>query len=154
AWMSGLAAHGIWGLASPQSDTGLLMGGSLAVGANLALTVGAISSATGKRLPGRAFGVVEMLLTTPSIAVGSYELATPGRPSQPPCAGLTAWPGALFVHGVASLAVGIKAERERIERSVRDIQRRSSRGPRLAFMPTRLAGGPVAAQAFVVSGVW
>ncbi len=73
AWMSGLAIHGFWGLTAPETDTRLLLGGSLAAGANLAFTVGALAAGVDGRLPGRAFGAYEMALTAPSIAVGTIQ---------------------------------------------------------------------------------
>jgi hypothetical protein len=146
-WMNGLATHGIWALAAPQTDTEFLFGGSMVVGIDLAFTAGAIGSATRKHLGGRAFGALEMVATAPAIAVGAYELATPGRPYKPAFAGLTAWSGALFVHGIAAVATGIKAEKARIERLY-------PKQPGLTLTPTLLRGGPVPASAFVVCGVW
>ncbi len=128
------------------------MGGSWAIGANLVLTAGAVGGAAGGHLPGAVFGALEVAGTAPSIAVGAYELASPGRPSKPAFAGLTAWSALLFAHGVASLVVGIRERRAEAEpdtRHAREI-------PALPFTlaPTVLAGGPAPARALVVSGAF
>jgi hypothetical protein len=156
AWMSGLAIHGFWGLNAPETDPRLLLGGSLAAGANLALTVGALAAGVDGRLPGWAFGAYEMALTAPSIAVGTYELVAPGRPYKPAFAGLTAWSTVLFAHGIASVVMGVKAQHEKDEKQKNDAPapRRATGLPRLTLAPTVLAGGPVPASALVAAGVW
>ena len=143
AWTSAIATHGIWGLAGPRTDNNLLMGGSYAVGANVAFTLGALGAATGGHLPGAYFGGVEMAGTAPALAVGVYELTSPGRPYKPFFAGITAWSGALFAHGLVSLAVGIK-ERDADEEEKKKRAMSSARAPwmsRLQLAPTVLAGG-------------
>lgn len=146
-WMTGLATHGIWALTSPQTDPRFLLGASMIAGIDLAFTTGAVSSATSKHLGGRGFGAVEMISTAPSIAVGLYELASPGRPYKPAFAGLTVWSSALFAHGIAAVATGVTAERARLKKLYPD-------NPRFSFAPTVLGGGPVPASALVVGGVW
>jgi hypothetical protein len=152
-WTNALATHGIWGLAAPQSDTRLLMGGSWAVGANLVFTLGAAVTATHpRRLPGMVFGALEMIGTAPTLAVGVYELASPDRPYKATFAALTAWSGLLFVHGVASLAVGIKERRAQEAK-----ERPAAWAParlRLAIAPTVLTGGPAPARALVLGGTF
>jgi hypothetical protein len=154
-WANALAAHGIWALRAPQSDTALLLGGSWAIGANAVFTVAAIGGASGRRLPGLPFGVIEMVGTAPSIAVGAYELASPARPFKPAFAGLTVWSGVLFTHGLASLSLGIRkklAEPKDKEKPPEGAG--ASAWPRFTFTPTVLAGGPVPAHAFVLGGVF
>jgi hypothetical protein len=163
-WSGALTAHGIWGAASPQSDPALVMGVSWAVGANVAFTVGAVGAATNRRLrvPELVLGSLELAGTAPTIAVGAYELASPGRPSKPVFAGLVAWSGALFVHGVASVVVGIKDrldEPRRIEEEMKknleehDRTHSSLRPRRVVLLPTVLPGGPAPAGGIVMSGL-
>jgi hypothetical protein len=105
-WASTLAVHGIWGqvdASHPRPQLGI----SAAIGANLALTSGAIgvlSSGSRSTVP---FGVLEILATTPALVVGIRTLADRDRGDKPAWAALTAWSGVLFAHGVAAFTVGV-----------------------------------------------
>jgi hypothetical protein len=105
-WASTLAVHGIWGqvdASHPRPQLGI----SAALGANLALTSGAIgvlSSGSRNTVP---FGVLEILGTAPTIAVGVHALADPAIGDKPAWAALTAWSGVLFAHGVAAFVIGV-----------------------------------------------
>jgi hypothetical protein len=104
-WTSQLATHGIWSLASDKVRLGDLYGVSWAIGANLTFTVGAVSGLFGKRLGGPIFGIMEMVGTTPSIAVGLYRSLGKVDADQPAWIALTAWSGVLWVHGLASTVI-------------------------------------------------
>ncbi len=104
-WTSQLATHGIWSLASDKVRIEDRYGLSWAIGANLTLTVGAVSGAIGKRLPGPVFGIMEMVGTAPSIGVGLYRSIGHPDADRHAWIALTAWSSALFMHGLLSTAI-------------------------------------------------
>jgi len=104
-WTSQLATHGIWSLASDKVRLDDLYGVSWAIGANLTFTMGAVSGIFGKRLGGPLLGIMEMVGTTPSIAVGLYRSFGRVDADQPAWIALTAWSGALWLHGLASTII-------------------------------------------------
>lgn len=104
-WTSQLATHGIWSLASDKVRLGDLYGVSWAIGANLTFTVGAVSGVFGKRLGGPIFGIMEMVGTTPSIAVGLYRSLGRVDADQSAWIALTAWSSVLWLHGLASTVI-------------------------------------------------
>ncbi len=98
--------YGAWGASSSTVDPGALYGVSWATAANGMFTLAALGHATQGRLGGRAFGIMEVIATTPQLAVASAQLAQPNLGSKAGWIGLEAWAGALFVHGVAAIVVG------------------------------------------------
>jgi len=100
-----LMTHGIWSLATTRTPPGVVIGGSLAIGADVSMTSLALASAFLGRLPDRVAGISQVVLTVPQLVAGSYALAT-----SPADRGLwitvTAWSGALFVHGFVSAIKG------------------------------------------------
>jgi hypothetical protein len=133
-WTTQLATHGIWSLASDRARLGDLYGVSWAIGANLTFTAGAISGAFGKRLGGPVFGVLEMIGTAPSIAVGIYRSVQPSEPDRGAWIALSAWSGTLFLHGLLSTVVPAPKKDEEDETATRH---------RLPFMfsPTVVSDG-------------
>ena len=101
--VSALTTHAIWGLAdgSETVPADALAGVSVLVGANVALTSGTVGRAVGGKLHSRWMGIVEMIATAPGTAIGAYESSFK-RDEQGAWIALTAWSGALFVHGLAS----------------------------------------------------
>jgi hypothetical protein len=95
--------HGIWGLTDTASADATL-GVSALVGFNVALTSAAIGRTVTGRLHPRHQGVFEAIVATPGTAIGIYE-STFQRPQQGAWIALTAWSGALLLHGVASAVV-------------------------------------------------
>jgi hypothetical protein len=101
-----LTTHGIWSTATSNVRPGVLAGASIAVGIDAVLTTGVLASTFNGRLSGREIGVATALLTAPQIAVASTLAATSPGPSRAGWIGLSAWSGALFVHGLASAIHG------------------------------------------------
>lgn len=111
-WSSQMATHGIWSLALEQKKPVHLYGLSWAIGANLTFTSGALGAAFGKRLGGTVFGLSEMAGTAPTIIVGLSQLAKETSPERISWAALTAWSGALFLHGATSTIVGLTSRKK------------------------------------------
>ncbi len=88
----------------PTGRTGVLYGVSWAAGVDLALTLPALGSASDHRLFARSLGVMELALTAPQIGVASYGLVKDGR-NAAGWASLAGCSGALFVHGLFSVAL-------------------------------------------------
>jgi hypothetical protein len=114
-WTTQLTTHGIWSIASDQVHLGDLYGLSWAIGANLTFTVGAVSGAFGKRFGGPVFGVIEMVGTAPSIAVGLYRSVRESEPDRAAWIALSAWSGALFLHGLASTIIPSRKKKNETE---------------------------------------
>ncbi|HRI68407.1 MAG TPA: hypothetical protein PK156_29465, partial [Polyangium sp.] len=104
-------------LASERTSIDGQYGLSWAIGANLTFTVGAVSGAIGKRLPGPVFGIMEMIGTAPSIAVGLYQSIGHPDADRHAWIALTAWSSALFMHGLLSTAIPTPRDRPKHERS-------------------------------------
>src|SRR4029079_4263260 len=81
------------------------IGGSLAFGADVTLSTIAFAATFQGRLPHRAAGITQLVLPGPQVIRGTYQLAT-----SPADRGvwitMTAWSGALFIHGLASAIKG------------------------------------------------
>jgi hypothetical protein len=101
-----LSTHGIWATATTNVRPGVLAGSSIAVGADIALTSGVLSSLGAGRLPGRPAGVTTMLFTAPQVAAASYLAATSPSSSRGGWIGLGAWSGTLFVYGLVAAIRG------------------------------------------------
>ncbi|MDI1434466.1 hypothetical protein [Polyangium sorediatum] len=157
AWTGAMSAHGIWSLAAPSTDRGTVYGVSWALGANLAFTTGAVSALLHEnRTPPMAFGIVEMLGTTPTILVGAAQLLDPAGRDRGAWTALTAWSGALFVHGGITLATAIVRARED-DKDAPTMDAEKSRGgfaPRWHFAPTLVSDGVLRAPGIGVSGVF
>jgi hypothetical protein len=108
---SALFTHGVWGAQAPPVHQGVLEGVSWAVGCDAAFSVTAIAAATRPTLFGRAVGGVEMALTAPQIAAMSYGIVKDPH-DVALWAPMTAWSGALFLHGLLSVALSRDASSE------------------------------------------
>ena len=106
ACVNALTIHGAWGLADPQEKVpaDALAGVSTLLGVNSALTLAALGRLTRGHLHSRPIGILTTILSAPGTAVGVYE-STFQRPEQGRWIALTAWSGALLVHGVASALI-------------------------------------------------
>ncbi|HRI69551.1 MAG TPA: hypothetical protein PK156_35210 [Polyangium sp.] len=104
AYTSSLTANGIWLLAEDRYPLSLY-GFSWAIGANSAFTSAALGSVIGRRWPGRAFGILEMIATAPNIAVGALRIADPTS-ERLTWGALVGWSGVLFTHGLVSALHG------------------------------------------------
>lgn len=104
-WVTSLTTHGIWGLASDTVHPQTLGAVSPAIGADLTLTLNAVSKGASGRLLTLPSAILQMVITAPQVAVGTAHLV---RTSEDDVAWtlLTAWSGALFLHGTASLIWG------------------------------------------------
>lgn len=111
-WTTQMATHGIWSLALEQEKPAHLYGFSWAIGANLTFTSGALGAAFGKRLGGTIFGLSEMAGTAPTIVVGLLQLEKDALPERLSWTVLTAWSGALFLHGATSTVVGLTSRKK------------------------------------------
>jgi hypothetical protein len=108
-WSTMLAAHGIWAAGNDDAEPTEVLGASAMLGVNIPLTVAALSQAVPGRLSAPATAVVQLATTAPAVALGSYGAATsPGDSAG--WIGLTAWSGALLLHGTASLIWGSDVE--------------------------------------------
>lgn len=101
-----LSTHGVWATATTDVRPGVLAGSSVAVGADLALTTAALASTRNGRLSGRPVGITTMLFTAPQVAAASYIAATSPASDRGGWIALSAWSGALFVHGLVSTIAG------------------------------------------------
>jgi len=140
-----LTANGIWSLAQ-DVDPLSLYGFSWAIGANTAFTSAAVGTLIGKRWPGRAFGLIEMVATAPSIAVGSIRLTDPTS-ERVAWGALMGWSGVLFMHGLVS---ALHKEKDDESASVSP----ASFSPRIHFGPTMVSDGIQRLPGFSVGGVF
>lgn len=104
-----LTTHGIWGTAVSESHAarpGVLAGSSIAVGADVALTTSILACTFAGKLSGRPVGILNMVFTAPQVAAASYLAATTPASDRAGWIGLSAWSGALFVHGLVSAIHG------------------------------------------------
>jgi hypothetical protein len=103
-----LFIHGVWASQTPALPAGVPLGVSATVGFDTALTASILARAGTGHLSGRGMGVAQMVLTAPSIAAFAYEGAR--DPSDKGAwAGLAAWSGAIFAHGLVSAIAGASA---------------------------------------------
>jgi hypothetical protein len=101
AGVTALTTHGLWTLTDDGVDPGVLPAVSSAIGANATLTLNALAAAADGELVGRPMGIAQVILTAPSLAGGTYgAIRNPERRAE--WIALSAWSGALFLHGVAS----------------------------------------------------
>lgn len=101
-----LSTHGIWSTATTNVRPGVLAGTSIAVGADIALTTNVLLSTASGHLSGRPVGITNMVFTAPQVAVASYLAATTPASGRAGWIALSAWSGALFVHGLVSAIHG------------------------------------------------
>lgn len=101
-----LSTHGVWATATTNVRPGVLAGSSVAVGADIALTTNVLTRTAGGHLSSRAVGVTTMLFTAPQVAAAGYLTATTPASDRAGWIALTAWSGALFVHGLISTIAG------------------------------------------------
>lgn len=158
AGVTALTTHGFWGIADKNTDADAMAGISVIVGTNVALTMSAIGRATQRRVHSRGIGIFTTALATPGTVVGIYE-STFSRPQQPAWIGLTAWSGALFVHGVVSMIVDGKPRSS--EPPPEAASRGLQRGPKGLFAqasftvaPTVLSDGGRQMPGIVAGGVF
>lgn len=149
-WSSQMATHGIWSLALDQEKPSHLYGLSWAIGANLAFTSGALGGAFGKRLGGTVFGLSEMAGTAPTIIVGLWQLTKNTSPDRAAWTALTAWSGALFLHGATSTVVGLASGKKTAELERHTIENAF----RFMLAPTLIPDGRRNVPGFVAAGVF
>jgi hypothetical protein len=101
-----LSTHGIWSSATTNVRPSVLAWSSVAVGADVALTTGILSSSRHGKLSGRPIGITTMLFTAPQVAAASYFAATKPAPDRAGWIALSAWSGTLFLHGLISTLAG------------------------------------------------
>lgn len=145
AYTGSLTANGIWHLAE-ERDPLSLYGFSWAIGANTAFTSAAIGTLVGKRWPGKAFGILEMVATAPSLVVGAIRIADPTS-ERIAWGALMGWSGVLFTHGLVS---ALHKDKNREDASVAPdrFQRR------FHFGPTMVTDGIQRVPGFSVGGVF
>jgi hypothetical protein len=173
AMVTTLAVHGTSGLVfSPQPAEHI--GLSAAVATNATLTNAALTRAFSGELSSIPVAAIQVSATVPQIIVGTVKAATLAE-ERARWIGLTAWAGALFLHGVASLIWGDDQEGEPTMapeppplpapvsgmhpglRSSMDLgrHRRADRfgsTPRMRFAPTMVSDGVIEAPGFGISG--
>ncbi len=149
-WTSQMATHGIWSLALDKEKPAHLYGFSWAIGANLAFTSGTLGGAFGKRLGGTIFGLSEMGGTAPTIIVGLLQLTKANVPDRGSWTLLTAWSGALFLHGATSTVVGLTAP----QKPDTNEQRTNKNAFRFIVTPTLIPDGPRRMPGLVAAGVF
>jgi hypothetical protein len=145
AYTGSLTANGIWLLAQ-ERDPLSIYGFSWAIGANTAFTSAAIGTVVGKKWPGRAFGIVEMVATAPSLVVGAIRIADP-KSEYVAWGALMGWSGVLFTHGLVSAL-----HKDRYEREAGVVS--GGFQPRVHFGPTMVTDGIQRAPGFSVGGVF
>jgi hypothetical protein len=101
-----LSTHGIWATATTNVHPGVLAGTSAAVGADAALTTAILVDTRHGRLSTRPIGITTMLFTAPQVAAASYVAATSAVSARGGWIALSAWSGALFLHGLVSTIGG------------------------------------------------
>ncbi|MEP7122134.1 MAG: hypothetical protein ABJE95_14540 [Byssovorax sp.] len=107
-----LSTHGIWGTATTNVNPGVLAGSSIAVGTDIALTTGVLSRAMSGHFSSRPVGITTMLFTGPQVAAAGYLAATEPASSKSGWIALSAWSGALFLHGLVSTIAGHSSSEE------------------------------------------
>jgi len=105
SWLATLTTHGLWGAMDRGVDPEGLFGASPLIGGNFALTLVAVGNAAAGRLPPIGPAAIETLGAAPGSIVGGYYIAK-DEDHRGLWIGLTAWSGALFVHGLISCIVG------------------------------------------------
>jgi hypothetical protein len=104
AWTMGLTAHGFLGI-SNRIQPNALPAVSLLIAGDAAFTAFDLAAAFRGRLTSRPFGILEMVLTTPALAV-SIPGAVRSQRDRNAWIGAAGWSGALFLHGVAATIWG------------------------------------------------
>ena len=99
---SALMAHGIWGTASNTVDPGMLAGGSVVIGVNAPFTSTILSQAVQGRLSPPGMAIAQMVTPLPQTVVTAYEIAHDPE-NRAGWIALTAWSGAIMLHGGLSL---------------------------------------------------
>jgi hypothetical protein len=154
AYTTSLATNGIWLLASDR-DPLSLYGLSWAIGANTAFTSAAVGTIIGKKWPGRAFGLFEMVAMTPTLTVGAVRLADPTS-ERIAWGVLMGWSGVLFTHGLVSAIHGdsTKNEQNTQDNSEETNEARAGFPSRFYFGPTMVTDGIQRLPGFSVGGVF
>jgi hypothetical protein len=96
-----MTIHGLWGATTDTAESGALYGVSWAEAADTQLTTAALFSGSNLN---RSLGVLEVVATTPQIIVASTQAARKSVHDSSGWLAIDLWAGALFVHGVASIA--------------------------------------------------
>src|SRR5690349_5490285 len=106
-WLNQLAAFGSYALARPEASTRVAFGLSLAISADAALTSSSIGLFRHSRLAPGSMAILEILASTPQLALATYAVASPleVQAERKSILLLGAWSSALFAHGIASLAL-------------------------------------------------
>lgn len=107
--ITALTTHGIWGVASTKVSPSALAGVSSAIGVNTHFLGYDITRAVNGKLGSRPMGIAQMIMTTPQTVIGAVEIAN-AKTNQGAWIGLTAWSGALMLHGLASAIWGARHE--------------------------------------------
>jgi hypothetical protein len=102
--LDSLLVHGAFAGASLPASSGALYSASWATGFDTAFTFAAIGAATSHQVLPRAIGAMEMALTAPQIAATSYSMVKDPHDVRERAA-LAGWSGALFLHGLFSVAL-------------------------------------------------
>jgi hypothetical protein len=147
AYTGSLTANGIWSLAQDR-DPLSLYGFSWAIGANTAFTSAAIGTLVGRSWPGRAFGILEMVATAPSLAVGAIRMADPTS-ERIAWGAIMGWSGVLFTHGLVSAL-----HKDKNDDGYARTSSESSFPPRFHFGPTMVTDGIQRVPGFSVGGVF
>lgn len=106
SWTSALAAHGIWGVAHPETEPLTLFGGATSVGVDTMLFTTDLSCAIEGHLAPRVVGVGAIFLTMPQVVTSAYRASKTAGSERSEWIALTAVSGTLFAHGVASAILG------------------------------------------------
>lgn len=104
-WANQMATFSSWSMASQRVLPGPRYGVSWLIGADLPLTTGAVASLFSDEHYGKAWlDVSEMILCTPQVVLGGYEIAR-DHENRGGWVALTAWSGTLLLHGTVSLVL-------------------------------------------------
>jgi hypothetical protein len=148
-FMGSMTTHGIWSLASDQVSASQLMFISPVIAANTILTLSALARGFSGELASVPMAVTELVVGGPPLVYLGYRSAMSDDPAG--WIGLTAWSGAIVLHGGVSLlgwSVGRMGSGDG-----------SARLPRLPFTirgfgPSMVSDGVASAPGFRVTGTF
>jgi hypothetical protein len=103
--VSALTTHGIWSLARPDEAPNVLFGASTIIGINSLWTTLSVSNAFDGHMPPGPTGALKIATTAPAAAWSIAE-AVRGESFQPGWIALSAWSGAVLLHGVVEVVWG------------------------------------------------
>lgn len=145
AWTGAMTTSAIWSL-NDDIDPASLYGISWAIGANSAFTAAAFGTFFSKRPAySKKFGIAEMVMMTPSIAVSALRLTDPTA-SRGAWAALGGWSGLLFVHGLVTTVRGGKGEEEA------EAEKNAMIAPPIHFGPTLVSDGVQQMPGLMIAG--